>query len=251
MAANKVALVTGAGTGIGKASAIALAKAGYNVVFAGRRLEPLETAAREAEKHGTRAIAVSTDVGDPASVRSLFAKTKGAFGRLDVLFNNAGMGTPPMPFEDISYEQWKAVVDVNLTGMFLCSQEAFRIMKDQSPRGGRIINNGSISAYAPRPFSAPYTSTKHAVSGLTRACSLDGRAYDIAVGQIDIGNAATDMTERMAKGVPQADGSIKVEPRMDVQHVADAVVHMAGLPLEANVLFMTVMATKMPFVGRG
>lgn len=251
MAANKVALVTGAGTGIGKASAIALAKAGYNVVFAGRRLEPLETAAREAEKHGTRAIAVSTDVGDPASVRSLFAKTKGAFGRLDVLFNNAGMGTPPMPFEDISYEQWKAVVDVNLTGMFLCSQEAFRIMKDQSPRGGRIINNGSISAYAPRPFSAPYTSTKHAVSGLTRACSLDGRAYDIAVGQIDIGNAATDMTERMAKGVPQADGSMKVEPRMDVQHVADAVVHMAGLPLEANVLFMTVMATKMPFVGRG
>ncbi len=251
MAADKVALVTGAGTGIGKASAIALARAGYNVVLAGRRLEPLEAAAREAEKHGGKAIAVSTDVGDPASVRALFAKTRGAFGRLDVLFNNAGMGTPPMPFEDISYEQWKAVVDVNLTGMFLCSQEAFRIMKDQSPRGGRIINNGSISAYAPRPFSAPYTSTKHAVSGLTRACSLDGRAYDIAVGQIDIGNAATEMTERMAKGVPQADGSTKVEPRMDVQHVADAVVHMAGLPLETNVLFMTVMATKMPFVGRG
>lgn len=251
MAANKVALVTGAGTGIGKASAIALARAGYNVVLAGRRLEPLQTAAQEAEKQGVKAIAVSTDVGDPASVRALFAKAKGAFGRLDVLFNNAGMGTPPMPFEDISYEQWKAVVDVNLTGMFLCSQEAFRIMKDQTPRGGRIINNGSISAYAPRPFSAPYTSTKHAVSGMTKACSLDGRAYDIAVGQIDIGNAATEMTERMAKGVPQADGSMRVEPRMDVQHVADAVVHMAGLPLETNILFMTVMATKMPFVGRG
>ena len=251
MTTSKVALVTGAGTGIGKASAVALAKAGYNVVLAGRRIEPLESAAREAEKHGTRALAVSTDVGDPASVRSLFAKTKQAFGRLDVLFNNAGMGTPVMPFEDISYEQWKAVVDVNLTGMFLCSQEAFRIMKDQSPRGGRIINNGSISAYAPRPFSAPYTSTKHAVSGLTKSCSLDGRAYDIAVGQIDIGNAATEMTERMAKGVPQADGSMKVEARMDVQHVADAVVHMAGLPLDTNILFMTVMATKMPFVGRG
>lgn len=249
--ATKVALVTGAGTGIGKASALALAKAGYNVVLAGRRIEPLETAAREAEAAGVKALAVSTDVGDPASVRSLFAKTKQAFGRLDVLFNNAGMGTPAMPFEDISYEQWKAVVDVNLTGMFLCSQEAFRIMKDQTPRGGRIINNGSISAYAPRPFSAPYTSTKHAVSGLTKACSLDGRAYDIAVGQIDIGNAATEMTERMAKGVPQADGSMKVEPRMDVQHVANAVVHMASLPLDANVLFMTVMATKMPFVGRG
>lgn len=251
MTTTKVALITGAGTGIGKASAIALAGAGYNVVLAGRRLEPLDTAAREAEKHGVKALAVSTDVGDPASVRSLFAKTRQAFGRLDVLFNNAGMGTPAMPFEDISYEQWKAVVDVNLTGMFLCSQEAFRIMKDQTPRGGRIINNGSISAYAPRPFSAPYTSTKHAVSGMTKACSLDGRAYDIAVGQIDIGNAATEMTERMAKGVPQADGSMKVEPRMDVQHVADAVVHMAGLPLETNILFMTVMASKMPFVGRG
>ena len=251
MAGNKVALVTGAGTGIGKASAIALARAGYNVVLAGRRLEPLEAAAREAETHGQKAIAVSTDVGDPNSVRALFAKAREAFGRLDVLFNNAGMGTPPMPFEDISYEQWKAVVDVNLTGMFLCSQEAFRIMKDQSPRGGRIINNGSISAYAPRPFSAPYTSTKHAVSGLTRACSLDGRAYDIAVGQIDIGNAATEMTERMAKGVLQPDGSTRVEPRMDVQQVADAVVHMASLPLETNVMFMTIMATKMPFVGRG
>ncbi|WP_298725272.1 SDR family oxidoreductase [uncultured Ferrovibrio sp.] len=247
----KVALVTGAGTGIGKASAVALAKAGYNVVLAGRRIEHLEAAAREVEAHGVKALAVSTDVGDPASVKALFNKTKQAFGRLDVLFNNAGMGTPAMPFEDISYEQWKAVVDVNLTGMFLCSQEAFRIMKDQTPRGGRIINNGSISAYAPRPFSAPYTATKHAVTGLTKACSLDGRAYDIAVGQIDIGNAATEMTERMTKGVPQADGSVKVEPRMDVQHVANAVVHMASLPLDTNVLFMTVMATKMPFVGRG
>ncbi|MFN4277748.1 MAG: SDR family oxidoreductase [Ferrovibrio sp.] len=251
MTITKVALITGAGTGIGKASAIALAKAGYNVVLAGRRLEPLQTAAREAEAHGVRAVAVATDVGDHAQVKALFAKTKQAFGRLDVLFNNAGMGTPAMPLEDLSYEQWKAVVDVNLTGPFLCTQEAFRIMKDQTPRGGRIINNGSISAYAPRPFSAPYTSTKHAISGLTRASSLDGRAYDIAVGQIDIGNAATEMTERMKAGVLQADGSTRAEPRMDVEHVANAVVHMASLPLEANVLFMTVMATKMPFVGRG
>jgi len=190
-------------------------------------------------------------VGDHAQVKALFAKTKQAFGRLDVLFNNAGMGTPAMPLEDLSYEQWKAVVDVNLTGPFLCTQEAFRIMKDQDPRGGRIINNGSISAYAPRPFSSPYTSTKHAISGLTKASSLDGRAYDIAVGQIDIGNAATDMTERMKNGVLQPDGSTRVEPRMDVEHVANAVVHMASLPLDANVLFMTVMATKMPFVGRG
>jgi NAD(P)-dependent dehydrogenase (short-subunit alcohol dehydrogenase family) len=251
MTTTKVALITGAGTGIGKASAIALAKAGYNVVLAGRRLEPLQNAAREAEAHGVRAVAVATDVGDHAQVKALFAKTKQAFGRLDVLFNNAGMGTPAMPLEDLSYEQWKAVVDVNLTGPFLCTQEAFRIMKDQTPRGGRIINNGSISAYAPRPFSAPYTSTKHAISGLTRASSLDGRAYDIAVGQIDIGNAATEMTERMKAGVLQADGSTRAEPRMDVEHVANAVVHMASLPLEANVLFMTVMATKMPFVGRG
>lgn len=251
MTTTKVALITGAGTGIGKASAIALAKAGYNVVLAGRRLEPLQTAAREAEQHGVRAVAVATDVGDHAQVKALFSKTKQAFGRLDVLFNNAGMGTPAMPLEDLSYEQWKAVVDVNLTGPFLCTQEAFRIMKDQTPRGGRIINNGSISAYAPRPFSAPYTATKHAISGLTRASSLDGRAYDIAVGQIDIGNAATEMTERMKAGVLQADGSTRAEPRMDVEHVANAVVHMASLPLEANVLFMTVMATKMPFVGRG
>lgn len=251
MSSNKVALITGAGTGIGKASAIALGKAGYNVVLAGRRMELLDATAREAEKHGVRAVSVVTDVGDHAQVKALFAKTKQAFGRLDVLFNNAGMGTPAMPLEDLSYEQWKAVVDVNLTGPFLCTQEAFRIMKDQDPRGGRIINNGSISAYAPRPFSSPYTSTKHAISGLTKASSLDGRAYDIAVGQIDIGNAATDMTERMKNGVLQPDGSTRVEPRMDVEHVANAVVHMASLPLDANVLFMTVMATKMPFVGRG
>jgi len=251
MSSNKVALVTGAGTGIGKASAVALARAGYNVVLAGRRMELLDATAREAEKHGVRAVSVVTDVGDHAQVKALFAKTKQAFGRLDVLFNNAGMGTPAMPLEDLSFEQWKAVVDVNLTGPFLCTQEAFRIMKDQDPRGGRIINNGSISAYAPRPFSSPYTSTKHAISGLTKASSLDGRAYDIAVGQIDIGNAATDMTERMKNGVLQPDGSTRVEPRMDVEHVANAVVHMASLPLDANVLFMTVMATKMPFVGRG
>ncbi|WP_374305088.1 SDR family oxidoreductase [Ferrovibrio sp.] len=251
MTTTKVALITGAGTGIGKASALALAKAGYSVVLAGRRLEPLQQAAREAEALGARAVAVATDVGDHAQVKALFAKTKQAFGRLDVLFNNAGMGTPAMPLEDLSYEQWKAVVDVNLTGPFLCTQEAFRIMKDQTPRGGRIINNGSISAYAPRPFSAPYTATKHAISGLTKASSLDGRAYDIAVGQIDIGNAATEMTERMKAGVLQPDGSTRAEPRMDVEHVANAVVHMASLPLDANVLFMTVMATKMPFVGRG
>lgn len=251
MSSNKVALITGAGTGIGKASAIALGRAGYNVVLAGRRMELLDATAREAEKHGVRAVSVVTDVGDHGQVKALFAKTKQAFGRLDVLFNNAGMGTPAMPLEDLSYEQWKAVVDVNLTGPFLCTQEAFRIMKDQDPRGGRIINNGSISAYAPRPFSSPYTSTKHAISGLTKASSLDGRAYDIAVGQIDIGNAATDMTERMKNGVLQPDGSTRVEPRMDVEHVANAVVHMASLPLDANVLFMTVMATKMPFVGRG
>jgi NAD(P)-dependent dehydrogenase (short-subunit alcohol dehydrogenase family) len=251
MSSTKVALITGAGTGIGKASAIALARAGYNVVLAGRRMELLDATAREAETHGVRAVSVVTDVGDHAQVKALFAKTKQAFGRLDVLFNNAGMGTPAMPLEDLSYEQWKAVVDVNLTGPFLCTQEAFRIMKDQDPRGGRIINNGSISAYAPRPFSSPYTSTKHAISGLTKASSLDGRAYDIAVGQIDIGNAATDMTERMKNGVLQPDGSTRVEPRMDVEHVANAVVHMASLPLDANVMFMTVMATKMPFVGRG
>lgn len=248
---NKVALVTGAGSGIGRACAIALGQAGYHVVLAGRRADALQQTIAEAGESGSRMLAVPTDVGDPASVKALFATTKQRFGRLDLLFNNAGMGTPAMPLEDLSYEQWQAVVAVNLTGPFLCTQEAFRIMKEQTPRGGRIINNGSISAYAPRPFSAPYASTKHAISGLTRSTALDGRAYDIACGQIDIGNAATDMTQRMASGVLQADGQTKVEPRMDVKHVADAVVHMASLPLEANVLFMTVMATKMPFVGRG
>ena len=244
-------MVTGAGTGIGKAAALALAKAGYAVVLTGRRREPLEKVAGEAQALGVRALAVPADVGDPASVRALFAATKESFGRLDLLFNNAGMGAPPVPLEELTYEQWKAVVDANLTGAFLCTQEAFRIMKAQTPRGGRIINNGSISAHAPRPNSAPYTSTKHAITGLTRSTSLDGRKYDIACGQIDIGNAATEMTERMAKGVPQADGSIAVEPRMDVQHVASAVAYMASLPLDSNVQFMTIMATKMPFVGRG
>jgi len=200
---------------------------------------------------GTRALPVPTDVRDPASVKALFAKTKETFGRLDLLFNNAGMGTPAMPLEDLTFQQWKDVVDINLTGAFLCTQEAFRIMKDQTPRGGRIINNGSISAHAPRPFSAPYTSTKHAITGLTKAASLDGRAYDIACGQIDIGNAATEMTERMKSGVLQPRGDMMVEPRMDVRHVAEAIVHMASLPLDVNVQFMTVMATKMPFVGRG
>lgn len=248
---NRVALVTGAGSGIGRACAIALAEAGFRVVLAGRRADALQQTIAEAGEAGSRLLAVPTDVGDPASVKALFAATKQRFGRLDVLFNNAGMGTPAMPFEDVSYEQWQAVLAVNLTGPFLCSQEAFRIMKDQSPRGGRIINNGSISAYAPRPFSAPYTSTKHAISGLTRSLALDGRAYDIACGQIDIGNAATDMTQRMTSGVLQPGGELKVEPRMDVKHVAEAVVHMAKLPLDVNVLFMNVMATKMPFVGRG
>ncbi len=247
----RVALVTGAGSGIGRACALALHRAGYHVVLAGRRADALQATVAQAEGHATQLLAVPTDVGDPASVKALFAKTKEVFGRLDVLFNNAGMGAPAVPMEDLTYEQWKAVVDVNLTGPFLCTQEAIRLMKSQSPQGGRIINNGSISAYAPRPFSAPYTATKHAISGLTRSTALDGRRHGIACGQIDIGNAATEMTERMAAGVIQADGSTRVEPRMDVKHVADAVVHMAGLPLDANVLFMTVMATNMPFVGRG
>lgn len=248
---SKVAIITGAGTGIGKASAIALLKNGYSVVFAGRRAKPLEQAIAEAGAGPGRALAVPTDVGNPESVRNLFARTKETFGRLDVLFNNAGVGAPAIPLEDLSFEQWKAVVDSNLTGAFLCTQEAIRIMKDQTPRGGRIINNGSISAHAPRPNSAPYTSTKHAITGLTRSTSLDGRKHDIACSQIDIGNAGTDMAARMAKGVPQANGQIAVEPLMDVQHVASAVVYMAGLPLDANVQFMTIMATKMPFVGRG
>jgi NAD(P)-dependent dehydrogenase (short-subunit alcohol dehydrogenase family) len=247
---GKVALVTGAGSGVGQSAALALVEAGYDVVLAGRRREALEATAAAA-KPGGRTLVVPTDVGDPTAVRALFAATRGTFGRLDVLFNNAGLGAPGVLLEDLTYEQWKAVVDVNLTGAFLCTQEAFRIMKTQDPRGGRIINNGSISAHAPRPNSAPYTATKHAMTGLTKATALDGRKYDIACGQIDIGNAATPLTARMRKGVPQADGSTAVEPLMDVDHIGRAVVHMASLPLDANVLFMTIMATKMPFVGRG
>jgi NAD(P)-dependent dehydrogenase (short-subunit alcohol dehydrogenase family) len=251
MATKKIALVTGAGSGIGKAAALALAKEGYAVVLAGRRKEALEAVATEAKKLGASTLVVPTDVRDPASIKALFAKAKAEFGRLDVLFNNAGVGAPPVPFEDLPVEQWKAVVDTNLTAVFLCTQEAFKIMKEQKPRGGRIINNGSISAHAPRPRSAAYTSTKHAVTGLTKTTALDGREYDIACGQIDIGNAVTPLTERMAQGVLQPDGSLKPEPRMDVDHVGQAIVYMANLPLESNVLFMTVMATKMPFVGRG
>jgi NAD(P)-dependent dehydrogenase (short-subunit alcohol dehydrogenase family) len=247
----RIALVTGAGSGIGRACALALLEAGYHVVLAGRRAEALQQTVAAATSGAERLLPVPTDVGDPASVKALFAKTRDKFGRLDVLFNNAGTGAPPIPMEDLSFEQWKTVLDVNLTGPFLCTQEAIRLMKSQAPQGGRIINNGSISAYAPRPFSAPYTATKHAISGLTRSTALDGRRHSIACGQIDIGNAATDMTERMANGVIQANGETKVEPRMNVKHVADAVVHMANLPLDANVLFMTVMATNMPFVGRG
>ena len=250
-AQGKVAVVTGAGTGIGKAVALALLKNGYRVALAGRRQELLDKAVLDAGADGARGLAVAADIGKPEQVRALFARVKESWGRLDVLFNNAGMGAPAIPMEDLTYEQWKAVVDVNLTGMFLCSQEAIRIMKNQSPRGGRIINNGSISAHAPRPFSAPYTATKHAVTGLTKCISLDGRAHDIACGQIDIGNAATEMTERMKNGVPQANGTIAVEPRMDVEAVANAIIYMDSLPLDANVQFMTVMATKMPFVGRG
>ena len=248
---GKVAIITGASAGIGKASAVALLKAGYRVAFAGRRQAELEAAVASAGEDATRGLAVVTDVGNPASVKALFEKTVAAFGRIDVIFNNAGIGAPPVLLEDITVEQWKAVVDTNLTGAFLCTQEAFRVMKSQSPRGGRIINNGSISAYAPRPNSAPYTSTKHAITGLTKTTSLDGRKYDIACSQIDIGNAATEMTERMTKGVMQANGEMAIEPRMDVKHVADAIVHIANLPLEANVQFMTIMATKMPYVGRG
>ena len=248
---NKVAVVTGAGTGIGKSAALALLKDGYRVVLAGRRQDMLEQAIKEAGAAGERALAVPTDVSNPESVRVLFAKTKQAFGRLDVLFNNAGIGAPGINLEDLTYEQWKNVVDVNLTGPFLCTQEAFKIMKSQDPRGGRIINNGSISAYAPRPNSAPYTSTKHAITGLTKSTSLDGRKYDIACGQIDIGNARTDLASRMANGVPQANGQIAVEPLMEVDYVGQAVLHMANLPIEVNVQFMTIMATKMPFVGRG
>ena len=248
---DKTAIVTGAGTGIGKAVALALLHDGYRVALAGRRKEPLDAVVAQAGADGQRALTVPTDVSDPASVRALFARVKQAFGRLDLLFNNAGINAPGINLEDLSYEQWQSVVDINLTGAFLCTQEAFRLMKSQEPRGGRIINNGSISAHAPRPNSAPYTATKHAITGLTRSTSLDGRKYDIACGQIDIGNAATEMAARMAKGVPQANGSIAVEPLMDVQHVASAVLYMASLPLETNVQFLTVMATKMPFIGRG
>lgn len=248
---SRVALVTGAGTGIGKAAAFALLNAGYSVVFVGRRQDVLDQAILESKAPKERTLACATDIGNPEQVKALFAKTIQIFGRLDVLFNNAGMGTPAMPFEDLSFEQWQAVLNVNITGAFLCSQEAFKIMRDQKPQGGRIINNGSISAHAPRPFSAPYTSTKHAMTGLTKSLALDGRAYNIACGQIDIGNAATDMTTRMAAGILQPDGSTRPEPRMDVNQIGDAVVHMANLPLETNVLFMTIMATKMPFVGRG
>ena len=250
MSYDKIALVTGAGSGIGRHSALALADAGYAVALAGRRQEALDETAGLA-RDPSRMLAISTDVGDSASVDALFAQVQESYGRLDVLFNNAGMGAPGVLLEDLEFEQWQAVVAVNLTGSFLCTQAAFKIMKDQDPRGGRIINNGSVSAEAPRPNSAPYTATKHAISGLTKSTSLDGRKYDIACGQIDIGNTATDMTQRMNDGVPQPDGSKMVEPRFDVQHVANAVVQMAELPLDTNVLFMTIMATKMPFVGRG
>ncbi len=248
---NKVALVTGAGTGVGRAVALALVQEGYVVVLAGRRKELLDATARAVTASESRTLVVPTNVADPSSVKSLFTKTKEAFGRLDLLFNNAGIGAPAVPLEDLTYEQWKAVVETNLSGAFLCTQEAFRLMKNQVPRGGRIINNGSISAHTPRPSSAPYTATKHGITGLTKSTSLDGRKYDIACGQIDIGNAATDMTARMEAGVLQADGSIRVEPRMDPIHVARAVVYMASLPLDVNVQFLTVMATKMPFIGRG
>jgi NAD(P)-dependent dehydrogenase (short-subunit alcohol dehydrogenase family) len=243
----KIALITGAGSGIGRATARAMLREGYAVVLAGRRRDALEETAVGSD----RALVVPTDVSDPASVQNLFAAIKAAFGRLDVLFNNAGVGAPPVPLEDLTTEQWRRVVDVNLTGAFLCTQHAFHLMKEQTPRGGRIINNGSISAQVPRPNSAPYTATKHAITGLTKSTALDGRKHDIACGQIDIGNAETDLTARMKNGVLQANGSTAVEPTMDVEHVARAVLYMANLPLDANVLFMTVMATKMPLVGRG
>jgi NAD(P)-dependent dehydrogenase (short-subunit alcohol dehydrogenase family) len=248
---DKCALVTGAGTGIGKAVTLALLGDGYRVALAGRRREPLDQVVQEAGLEPSRTLVLPTDVCDAASVRVLFAKTREAFGRLDLLFNNAGMSAPGLPLEDLSLEQWQKVVDTNLTGPFLCTQESFKIMKSQQPRGGRIINNGSISAHVPRPNSAPYSATKHAITGLTKATSLDGRKYDIACGQIDIGNADTAIAAKFAQGVPQANGSNAVEPLMAVEHVAKAVLYMASLPLDANVQFMTVMATKMPYIGRG
>ena len=248
---GKIALVTGAGSGIGRAASLALQGAGYSVVLAGRRAAELEKTAALATPSGGRMLAVPTDVSQPDSVHNLFAKTREAFGRLDVLFNNAGTNVPSIPMEDLTFEQWNSVVSVNLTGSFLCAQEAIKMMKAQQPQGGRIINNGSVSAYSPRPNSAPYTSTKHAISGLTKSISLDGRSHHIACGQIDIGNAATARTERMAAGILQADGTTKVEARMDAGHVAEAVLFMANLPLDTTVLFMNVMATTMPFVGRG
>ena len=249
--AGKVALVTGAGSGIGRAAALTLLRDGYSVALAGRRVEALQETVAQAGSAGAKAIAIRTDVGDAASVRALFAKTKEHFGRLDLLFNNAGTNVPAIPLEDLSVEQWRQVIDINLTGSFLCTQEAFRLMKSQDPRGGRIINNGSISAHAPRPNSAPYTSSKHAITGLTKSTALDGRKYDIACGQIDIGNADTEMAAKQKAGVLQANGQIAAEPTMDVDAVAGAVLYMANLPLNANVLFLTVMATKMPLVGRG
>jgi NAD(P)-dependent dehydrogenase (short-subunit alcohol dehydrogenase family) len=248
---GKTALVTGAGSGIGRVTALVLLQEGYAVALAGRRSAALDQTVAEAGPDGQRALVVPADVSDAASVRELFAKIKQTFGRLDLLFNNAGAGAPPVPLEDLTLEQWRRVIDVNLTGAFLCTQEAFRLMKNQDPRGGRIINNGSLAAYVPRPNSVPYAASKHAITGLTKATALDGRKYDIACGQIDIGNAETDLTARMKQGVPQASGEVATEPTMDVAHVARAVAYMASLPLDANVLFLTVMATKMPFVGRG
>jgi len=248
--AVRVAVVTGAGSGIGRAAALALLRDGYRVALAGRRIEALRETARLAGRARPRSLVVPTDVSDPGAVAALFARAVKAFGRVDVLFNNAGTGAPAVPFEELTPAAWRRVVDVNLTGAFLCAQAAFRVMKSQEPRGGRIINNGSLSAYTPRPGSAPYTATKHAISGLTKSLALDGRRYDIACGQIDIGNADTELAAKMARGVPQADGRVQVEPLMDVAHVGAAVLQMARLPLDANVLFMTLMATKMPFVGR-
>jgi NAD(P)-dependent dehydrogenase (short-subunit alcohol dehydrogenase family) len=248
---NKIAIITGAGSGVGKGAALALLRDGWSVVLAGRRAEALAGTVEQAGADGARALPVPTDVADPASVKALFEAAKGEYGRLDLLFNNAGIGAPPIPLEELSVEQWRSVVDINLSGMFYCTQEAFRLMKEQDPMGGRIINNGSISAHVPRPNSIPYTATKHAVTGITRSSSLDGRKYNIACGQIDIGNAATEMTERMKGGVPQADGSTMPEPLMDLDHVSQTIAHMASLPLASNVQFVTITATKMPFIGRG